>query len=162
MANRHISKIAMNDKRTLVHYKSYHNLDDGDFRTNDVPLKSDIRPHKDFYEAFQGIKKHIVPIMGLGLFSNQTDADERARHIITTVNIYEGDEDTSIKVSLQRYHKNGMSFNCTSWLINLNHYEYEKIKQLRKDVEALVHEAELYATGKKNGEDQLTLNFEAA
>ena len=160
--SRSIRKIKINEKKVEVHYTLHHYTDDERVLNSDVPLKSQVRPHIDFFNAFQAIKKHAISLMELSLFKGKVDEKTLDKHTVTTVNLFEGDDDTIVMISMNKHLASGKVYSVTSPRISLNNEDYDKIGDLAKMISKLEDEAHAYVKGEKNGEEQLELKFEAA
>ena len=154
-------KIAINEKRVLVHYIKHIIADDDEPRNIEYPIKSDVKPHKDFFNAFQNLKSHAIGYMELSPFLSSIENAVLEKHVVTTVNITEDTETVKIQVSMNKYLTNGKCYSVTSPLIDLEEDPYIHIGDFREAYWTLIEEAKGYLSG-KNGEDQLSINFEAA
>lgn len=155
------NKIAINEKRVLVHYIKHVLCDDGDMKNIEYPIKSDVKPHKDFFSAFQGLKKYAIGYMELSPFVSSIEQAVLDKHVVTTVNITEDTDTVKIQISMNKYLTNGKCYSVTSPLIDLEDENYADLADFREDYWTLIEEAKEYLSG-KNGEEQLSINFEAA
>jgi hypothetical protein len=161
--SRSIRKIAINDKRVKVDHILHHFTDDERVLNSKIPIESEVRPHQDFVDKFQQLKKHAIPIMEFSPFkSPKVDEKIYNRHIVTTLNIIESDEGMTVMISMNKYLSNGKCFSATSPRIELESYDYPKLADLASLVDDIIEEALAYVNGEKHGEDQLTIRFNAA
>jgi len=156
------NKIKINDKKVEVHYVRHLVLpNDEGLRNIQIPMISDIKPHKDFFDAFQKIKETAIVYMEFSNFKNKVSKEVLEKHVVTTVSITEDTETVKIQISMNKYLGNNKCFSVTSPLIDLEHEDFSEIEQMREAYWDMISEAKLYLGG-KNGEIQLKLVFEAA
>lgn len=156
-----IKKIKINEKKVEIHYVLHHFTDDERVLNTEIPMKSEVKPHIDFFEAFQAVKEHVISLMELSLFKGKVDESTLKKHVVTTISFFEDDEDTKVMISINKYLSSGKCFSVTSPMISLVHEDYDKISTLSDQIELVVKEAREFIKG-KNGEEQLAIKFEAA
>lgn len=160
------SKIKINDKKVGISYIKHVMLDEDvvdekGVRNVVIPMESEVKPHKDFFDAFQAMKKFAIPYLELSPFKNKVDKDILDKHIVNTVSITEDVDTVKIIVSMTRYLSNKKAHNVNTPLIDLEEDDFTEIDDFREAFWHLVSEAKEYLKG-KNGEPQLKLQFEAA
>lgn len=157
-----IRKIAINEKRVEIDYVRHDFTDDERVLNSKKNIKSEVKPHKDFFELFQELKTHAIPMLELSPFKNGADQKILEKHIVTTLNVFQSDEDDIIMISMNKYLANGKCYSVTSPRIEMASYDYPKLNELETLVADIIEEARLYLKREKHGEEQLELNFEAA
>ncbi len=158
--SRSFRKIKINDKKVEVHYTKHVMLEEG-IKNIQYPLESEIRPHVDFFAAFQALKKYAIPYMELSTFKNKVDEKTLDAHVVTTLSIKEEPDTVKIQVSMNKFLTSGKCYSVTSPLIDLYNDDFSEIKNLNEAYELLIVEAQEYING-KNGENQLSIIFDAA
>ncbi len=151
-----IQKVRLKDKLTEIIYNSSVLTDDEEFVHTEHTFASNVVPHKDFYKAFQNLKKHGINICEIKLFGDETES--LAKHIVTSVKIKEGSEDNFAMISLNKFIKNGKCYSVTTPLIDLENEDYKELDELNADLEILKNEAINCING-KNGNQQMELDF---
>ncbi len=156
-----IKKIAINEKGVLVAYTRHHFTEDERVLNTEIPMQSEVAPHKDFEEAFQGLNKHAILLLELSLF-DKVDKDTLEKHTVTTLSLF--DDGNSVMISVNKYIRSGQCYSCTTPKTSLDSTinEYAGLKELKSLIKRIKKEAELYVKGEKHGEGQIELKFEAA
>ena len=156
------NKIKINDKKVEVHFTTHLILpEDQGVRNIKIPIESDVKPHKDFFDAFQELKKYAIGYMELSVFKGAIDAKILDSHIVTTLSITEDQDTVKIMISMNKYLKGGKCYSVTSPLIDIYNEDFSELKKLQKCYDKVIAEAKLYLEG-KNGELQLSFSFEKA
>lgn len=160
------TKVKINEKKTEVHYVKHVKLpedvqDEKGYRNVIIPMESEVKPHNDFFEAFQDLKKFAIPYMEMSQFKNKVDKKILEKFTVTTVSIKEDLDTVKIQVSMNKYLESGKCFSVTSPLIDLEEDEFSEIEDFRGAYWHMIGEAKEYLKG-KNGEAQLKIEFEAA
>ncbi len=157
-----VTKVKINEKFVLVAFEQNHFTEDDRILTTKVPLKSEVKPHKDFFNRFQNLKGHAIALLELtGFKKEEKDKKVLEKHTVTTLNVWREDGGLQVMISINRHLKIG-TLSLTVPMIDLDNCEhYDNLKELKELVEDILREAEQYAKGEKHGEDQLELNFEA-
>jgi hypothetical protein len=149
---RTIRKIAINDKRVFVDHVNHIIADDAIFN-QEIALTSDMKPHRDFFDAFQKLKTHAVNICELAVFKDDKKVLER--HVVTTLSIIDNMDSRQIKISINKYTSKGTVFSVTTPLIHLQEEDYQELPQLVELIDTLENEANAFVDGKKHGENLL-------
>lgn len=155
-----IRKIKIDEKSVVIDHVSHHSTDEG-IKNSVIPLKSEIRPHKDFFIAFQNLRQFAIDYMELSMFrGKKIDEKDLQKHIVTTLSIKESTDDMKVQISMNRYMSNGKCYSLTSPQISI-YYEtdYDRLNDLELAVKEVISEAEQYLSGSKNGEEQLSIRF---
>lgn len=161
-SSKSIRKIKVDHRKVEVHYVEHLFTDDERVLNVSHQIKSQVKPHEDFVAEFQDLKLHAIPIMELSPFKNSVEEKQSEKHIVTTLNVFESDDDTVVMISMNKYLENGKCYSVTSPRIELGSYDYEKIDKLSELVDRIIGQAMDFVNGKKHGEEQLTLEFDAA
>jgi len=151
-----IEKMKIKESLTLIEYSTHVFTEDGDMITSRFTLKSEAKPHKTFFDAFQGLKEHAINICELSLFKD--DQSVKKNHVVTGVTIKEHMDDSRVIISLLKYTKSGKCFSLNTPLVNLATEDYEKLDELAAELEILKAEAVEFIRG-KNGNQQIALDF---
>lgn len=161
-SSKSIKKIKINDKKVEVHFIQHDFTNDDRVLNTTIPMVSEVKPHLDFFNAFQALKEHAMKIMELTMF-NTGDVDEKLKekHVVTTLTIDEGDEDTILMISMNKYISTGQCYSVTSPRISMLNEDYKDISDLEQAYQLVEGEAREYLKG-KNGEEQLEIAFIAA
>lgn len=157
--SRNISTIKMNDKSVTVKYFKHHMTKEDDVRNTILTVKSEVKPHIQFFEQFQKMKQYAIAFMELSAFKNKVDESVLAQFVVTSVSISEDTDSTKVMVAMTRVLKNGRSYSLKSPLIDLADEEFTELEELNICFDNLVSEAESYLEG-KNGEEQMEIQFD--
>lgn len=158
--SRSISKIKINEKNVVIRYIQHHSTKSGDVRNTTRTIKSDVKPHIQFFEIFQKLKNYAIGYMELTPFKSNIDESILSRHTVSTVSIVHDTDTTKILISMNKTLVNGKVYSLTSPLIDLEEDDFTEIEELKECFEDLIGEAESYLEG-KNGEDQLEIKFDS-
>jgi len=151
-----INKIRIKEKFTEVEYVTYQKTEDEELISSNFKCRSNAKPHKDLFNAFQKLKKHAANICELSVFNN--DKKSEAANVVTSVRLMEDIDSSRVMISMNKYIKSGKCYSVTTPLIDLGKDEYEHMNELTSDIEKLKEEAEKFVKG-KNGNQQIELDF---
>ena len=158
--SRSISKIKINDKAVVIKYVQHHTTKEGDVRNTTRTIKSEIRPHIQFFEVFQKLKQYAIGYLELTNFKTNIDEDTLSRHVVNAVSITQDTDTTKIIISMTKTLVNGKCFSVSSPMIDLENDDFTEIVDLSSCFDDLIGEADSYLDG-KNGEEQMGIKFDS-
>ncbi len=150
----------MTEKAVVIKYLQHHTTGEGDVRNTTRTIKSDVKPHIQFFEVFQKLKQYAIGYMELTPFKSNIDESILARHTVKSVSIIEDTDTIKIVITISKTLVNGKVFTIPSPLIDLEEDDFSEIEELKTCFDDLIGEAESYLDG-KNGEDQMEIKFDA-
>ena len=159
-SSKSFKKIAINEKVIKVHFYN-HIIEGEEVKNIKYPIESDVKPHIDFVNAFQALKRFAIGYMELSPFKNGVDDSILERHVVTALNITEYTDTMKIQISMNKYLSNNKGYSVTSPLIDLENEDFSELSELNQAYYLIIEEAKLYLKG-KNGEEQMEIIFEAA
>lgn len=159
--SRSISKIKITDKSVMIKYVQHHETGSGDYRNTTRTIKSDVKPHIQFFDTFQKMKQYAIGYMELTPFKSNIDESILSRHVVNSIKVVEDTDTTKIMISMNKTLVNGKVYSVTSPLIDLENDDFTELEDLSTCFYDLIGEVESYLDG-KNGEEQLEIKFDAA
>jgi hypothetical protein len=154
-----LNKIKIKENGVEIGYTAHLPVDD-EFKNLDYTIKSNIKPHLLFFQAFQKMKKHAIGYMELTTFK-QIEESVLSKYVVNSIKIFEDMEDVKLEIVITKTLSNGKSVSMKTPMLGIYDSSYSEHVDLAACFEDLQAEAFEFLEG-KNGETQLMLDFKAA